>query len=293
MDFSQILGTIQKIFYETPIFSVGEKDITLSNLITAFLLVIVSIVLSKWVRAALKRRVLPRTKIDPGLEYAFLRFVHYAIIVFGAYIGLTAIGLPVGALVGVLAVLGVGIGFGLQNLASNFISGLIMLVERPVKVGDRITVEDVWGDVTQINLRTTVVTTPDNVSIIIPNAKLLENNVINWTYGDRSVRIRVPVGVAYGTDPDIVTRILVEAANNNPRVLDEPDPSVWFEEFGDSSLNFLLLCWIPSADLKEVLNNELNREINRLLKENGVEIPFPQRDLHLRSARVPIAISTS
>jgi small-conductance mechanosensitive channel len=168
-----------------------------------------------------------------------------------------------------------------------------MLVERPVKVGDRITVEDVWGDVTQINLRTTVVTTPDNVSIIIPNSKLLENNVINWTYGERTVRIRVSVGVAYGTDPELVTEILVEAANNNPRVLDEPAPGVWFEEFGDSSLNFLLLCWIPSAEMKEAVNNELNREINRLFKERGVEIPFPQRDLHLRSAGVPISINTS
>lgn len=293
MDFGEILGMIQKVLYETPIFKVGDKAITLSSLITAVLLVVVSIVISKWVRAALKRRVLARVKMEPGLEYAFLRFVHYLIIVVGAYIGLTAIGLPLGALVGLLAVLGVGIGFGLQNLASNFISGLIMLIERPVKVGDRITVEDVWGDVTQINLRTTVVTTPDNVSIIIPNSKLLENNVTNWTYGDRSVRIRVPVGVAYGTDPDLVTEILVEAANHNPRVLDEPAPSVWFEEFGDSSLNFLLLCWIPSADLKEVLNNELNREINRLLKENGVEIPFPQRDLHLRSARAPISITSA
>jgi len=292
MTWTDLVDTIRKVFYDTPIVRIQDTAITLSHITTAILFIIISVFVSKWIRLLLKRRVLVRMKMEPGLEYALLRFVHYAVLIMGTYIGLATINLPMGALLGVFALLSVGIGFGLQNLAANFISGLIMLLERPIKVGDRITVEEVWGDVTQINLRTTVVTTPDNVAIIIPNSKLLENNVVNWSYGEKSVRIRVPAGVAYGTDPDKVTTLLIEAARNNPQVLDNPAPEVWFEQFGDSSLNFLLLCWIPSAELKEIVNNQLNREINYLFKEHGVEIPFPQRDLHLRSARVPIQVNT-
>jgi small-conductance mechanosensitive channel len=291
--FEGIAEWLNHVFNEVKLVHIGDTPIYLSTIATALLFIILSIIVSKIVRRVLKERVLTRTKLDPGLEYAFLQFVHYLIIIAGTYIGLTTMSIDMGALVGIVAVLGVGIGFGLQNLASNFISGIIMLLERPLKIGDRITVEDVWGDVTQINLRTTVVTTPDNVSIIIPNSKLLENNVINWTYGDRKVRIRTPVGVAYGSDVEKVTRLLIQAATENDQVMEDPKPSVWFEEFGDSSLNFILLSWISTAELKERVNNELNRTIDRLFRENDVEIPFPQRDLHLKSAKAPIEVRSS
>ena len=245
--------------------------------------------ISHIVRGLLKKRFFPRFKIEPGLEFAFLRITHYVILVIGVYVGLATLSFPLEALVGFAALLGVGIGFGLQNLASNFISGLILLFDRPIKIGDRITIDDIWGDVTQIKLRSTIVNTPDNISIIIPNSKLLEHNLINWDYGDHRIRIHVPVGVAYGSDVDLVTRLLIKAADKNTIVLPNPKPEVWFNEFGDSSLNFELVCWIPNSTIKPDIVNELNRAIDRLFRDHDVEIPFPQRDLHLRSGFTQIS----
>ena len=224
-------------------------------------------------------------EIDQGLEYALLRFVHYVILIIGVYIGLKSINIPLGAIIGLFAVIGVGIGFGLQNLASNFISGVILLLERPVKVGDRLEVNDVWGDVKRINLRTTLIETPDKISIIVPNSKLLENQVVNYSYGDPKIRLHIPVGIAYGSDCEKVADLLVQVGLENEGVLNDPKPKTWFREFGDSSLNFILLCWIPNAANKYDITSELNHAIDRIFRENGVEIPFPQRDLHLRSAR--------
>lgn len=226
--------------------------------------------------------------IDKGLEYALLRFIHYIILIIGVYIGLKTINIPLGAIVGLFAVIGVGIGFGLQNLASNFISGVILLLERPVKVGDRLEVNDVWGDVKRINLRTTLIETPDNIAIIVPNSKLLENEVTNFSYGDPKIRLRIPVGIAYGSDCEKASEIMIQAATENNRVLKNPAPKTWFREFGDSSLNFMLLCWIPNAVEKFDVISELNHAIDKGFRENGIEIPFPQRDLHLRSAEATV-----
>lgn len=277
------LGFVQRLWSEVPLFTIQDARITLSTVVVAVLAVFLSVLASKWARHLLQQNFLPRFHLDRGLEYALLRFVHYCILVVGVYVGLVTMNIPLGALVGFFTLLGVGIGFGLQNLSSNFISGVILLFERPIKVGDRITVDDVWGDVQKINLRTTIVNTVDNVSIIIPNSKLLENNLINWSYGDERIRVRVPVGVAYGSDVDLVTELLTRAARENETVLEEPGPKVWFREFGDSSLNFELLCWLPESTIKPRIVNELNRAIDRLFREHEVEIPFPQRDLHIRS----------
>jgi small-conductance mechanosensitive channel len=245
--------------------------------------IIIALALSKWIQHILRKRLLPRFKLDAGVEFALLRTVHYGVLLLGIYVGLATINVPMGAILGVFAVLGVGIGFGLQNLASNFISGIILLFERPVKVGDRITVDDVWGNVVQINLRTTVVNTVDNVSIIMPNSKLLENNLINWSYGDPRIRIRIPVGVAYGSDVDAVTKALLEAAKNVDYILSTPVPEAWFSGFGDSALDFTLVCWIPRPAVKENAIDQINRQIDTLFRRDEIEIPYPQRDLHIRT----------
>ncbi len=275
--------TIQQYYSETVLFSIGGTGVTFSHLVVALIVVIASALVSRIVCGILRRKVFGKLNIDPGLEYALLRFLHFAIIAMGVYIGLTTISIELNGLVAVFAVIGVGIGFGLQNVASNFISGIILLLERPVKVGDRIEVGDLWGDVERINLRTTVVNTPDNINIIVPNSTLLENNVTNYYYGDRKMRIRVGVGVAYGSDVDKVTEILMNAAKKEETVLNDPPAQVRFTEFGDSSLNFELLCWIPDAATKNHARNLLNREIDKRFREADVEIPFPQRDLHIRS----------
>ena len=271
-------------FTEVQLFKIQDVGITLSHLMVALFSVLMAYLISFFVRAALRRRVFPRMRVDQGLEYSMLRVTHYVILIIGTYMGLKTINLPLGALVGLFAVLGVGIGFGLQNLASNFVSGVILLLERPVKVGDRITVDNVWGDVQRITLRTTQLRTPDNVTVIIPNSKLLENNVVNDSFGDPKVRLRVPVGVAYGSDIDAVTEALLDAARAQDAVLDTPEPVVWFCEFADSSLNFELLVWIPDPARKFWIRDKLNREIDRRFREAGIVIPFPQRDVHLYTA---------
>ena len=283
MDTKTLWENINYYYKEFVLFNIQDVGITFSHLLVALLAVIFSLLASKMLRLFLRRQVLSKVKLDKGLEYALLRFVHYLILVIGVYIGLKTINIPLGAIIGLFAVLGVGIGFGLQNLAANFISGVILLLERPVKIGDRLEINDVWGDVKRINLRTTLIVTPDNVSIIVPNSKLLENEVINYSYGDPKIRLQIPVGIAYGSDCEKARDILLQTAKDNPRVLQVPEPKVWFREFGDSSLNFVLLCWIPDAVEKFHLRSDINFAIDRAFREQGIEIPFPQRDLHLRS----------
>ncbi len=290
MDAGTLWDSVNYYFKEFVLFKIQDVGITISHLIVATVAVLLSLVASRIVRLTLRNKVFTRIHLDKGLEYALLRFVHYTILVIGVYIGLKTINIPLGAIVGLFAVIGVGIGFGLQNLASNFISGVILLLERPVKVGDRLEVNDVWGDVRRINLRTTVIMTTDNIAIIVPNSKLLENEVINYSYGDPKIRLQIPVGIAYGSDCQKATQILIRVASENSRILDYPKPKTWFREFGDSSLNFTLLCWIPDAIDKFDVVSEVNHAIDKAFRENGIEIPFPQRDLHLRSAPAALRI---
>lgn len=285
MDGQTLWEKINYYFKDFILFKIQDVGITPSHLAVAVVAIILSLLVSRAVRSTLQKQLFKKMEIDQGLEYALLRFIHYVILIIGIYIGLKTINIPLGAVIGLFAVIGVGIGFGLQNLASNFISGVILLFERPIKIGDRLELNDVWGDVKQINLRTTLIETPDKISIIMPNSRLLENEVINYSYGDPKIRLRVPVGIAYGSDCEKAADLLVKVALDNERVLNEPKPKTWFREFGDSSLNFVLLCWIPNAANKYDITSELNHGIDRIFRENGIEIPFPQRDLHLRSAR--------
>ena len=285
MDGQPLWEKINYYFKDFILFKIQDVGITLSHLAVAVIAIILSLLVSRAVRSTLQKQLFKKMEIDQGLEYALLRFIHYVILIIGVYIGLKTINIPLGAVIGLFAVIGVGIGFGLQNLASNFISGIILLFERPIKIGDRLELNDVWGDVKQINLRTTLIETPDKISIIMPNSRLLENEVINYSYGDPKIRLRVPVGIAYGSDCEKAVELLVKVALDNERVLNEPKPKTWFSEFGDSSLNFVLLCWISNAANKYDITSELNHGIDRIFRENGIEIPFPQRDLHLRSVR--------
>lgn len=290
MDTRNLWDNINYYFKEFVLFKIQDVGITISHLVIAIIAIFASLLVSRLIRSVLSNQVLKKLDVDEGLEYALLRFVHYVILIIGVYIGLTTINIPLGAVVGLFAVIGVGIGFGLQNLASNFISGLILLLERPVKVGDRVELNDVWGDVKKINLRTTLVETPDRITIIVPNSKLLENDVINYSYGDPKIRLQIPVGIAYGSDCEKATEIMLRVAAENRNVLDDPKPKTWFREFGDSSLNFMLLCWIANAATKYDVISEINHAIDAGFRENGVEIPFPQRDLHLRSADAAVHI---
>jgi small-conductance mechanosensitive channel len=270
-----------------PLVDIGDSHLTLNGLIKLVLVVMLVVIAERYLRRLMRQRVLARTHLEPDLQYAVSRFVGYCFIAVGFFFALKVVHLDLSSLAVIVGGLGVGIGFGLQNIVSNFVSGLIILAERPIAHGHRIEVGGVAGQVAKINLRSTIVVTNDNITIIVPNSNFITNPVTNWSYGDPKVRLRLPVGVAYGSDVEKLRRVLLEIAAENPAVLKDPAPTVRFLEFGDSSLNFELAVWtIDMAHRPTRFRSELYFAIERNLRENRIEVPFPQRDLHLRSGKL-------
>lgn len=257
------------------------------SLVQIFLLVALLIVVF-WVSSRTKRflfnRFLVESGLDRSLQYAIAQIVSNLVLVIGIFIVLENTGIHLGALTVFAGAVGVGVGFGLQNIASNFISGLVILAERPITIGDRVEVAGITGQVQQIRARSTVVVTNDNIATIIPNTKFIDSPVTNWTYGDPRVRFRIPIGVAYGSDVEKVSELLIAAGSENPHTLKDPAPSVFFDGFGESALNFELVVWSREMSHRpRRFRSDLNFSIERKLREGGIEIPFPQRDLHIRS----------
>lgn len=284
--FRTILEEIGKII-EHPLLYVNQKPVTITSIIVAVIVFLVFIFLSRWLRSVTRTKLFPKYKLDEGIQLIILKLVHYSLVGLGIIVAVQSIGLNLTSLAVVFGLLSVGIGFGLQNVASNFVSGLIILFERPIKLGDRITIGDVLGDVVNINLRATLIRTIDNISIIVPNSEFITSRVTNWSHRDPRIRIHIPVGVAYGSDVPLVIKSLLEVAQNHPEVLKDPPPKVWFNQFGDSSLDFELLTWIDHPKRRPDIISELNKGIDDIFRRNKIEIPFPQRDIHVRSS-VPI-----
>lgn len=228
--------------------------------------------------------IFPRLDLDAGVRYAIVTISRYGLFFVGIVVALSAIQLDLNKLGWLVAAMGVGLGFGLQEIVSNFVSGLILLVERPIRVGDQVTVGSVVGEVKRINIRATTVLNFDKQEVIVPNRDLIAKEVTNWTLGDGMTRLLIPIGVAYGSDVDKVMELLLDAAKQHDEVLSDPPPRVFFMSHGESSLDFEVRVYLASPDLRLVVKDKLNRAINRALTEAGVEIPFPQRDLHIRSA---------
>ncbi len=272
--------------FDEPLFVLGGTTVTVASVVSFAVFVLAAFGVSWLLRRSL-HRVYRRRGVDEGVQHALDRLLHYAVVALGSFLALDNLGVSVTALAGLGAVLAVGIGFGLQNIAQNFVSGLILLLERPVKKGDFVEVGDVRGTVRDIRARATVVTTLDNVDIIVPNGRFITEPVTNATFGDRRVRVRVEVGVAYGSDTDLVRRTLLEVAEASPSVLRDPPPQVVFRAFGESSLDFQLLVWLADPRDEQPAASELRFALERALRGHGIEIPFPQRDLHLRSGWKP------
>ena len=214
-------------------------------------------------------------------------------LVVGVFIVLDNAGIHLGTLTVFAGAVGVGVGFGLQNIASNFISGLVILAERPITIGDRVEVAGVAGQVQQIRARSTVILTNDNIAMIVPNTKFIDSPVTNWTYGDPRVRFRVPVNVAYGSALDQVRDALVEVAHANPAVLPDPKPSVFLNRFGESSIEFELVVWSNEmSNRPRRFRSDLNFAIAAKFRERDIEIPHPQRDLNFRSGVVRVEMSS-
>jgi small-conductance mechanosensitive channel len=271
----------------------GPDTVTIGGILLLVFLFASVIIVERILQRLLIRRFLSKTRLQPSLQYGLSRIFGYTLIAIGFYVAFQAVGFDLSSLAIVAASLGVGVGFGLQNIINNFVSGIIILAERPISIGDRIEVAGVAGRVTKIQLRSTTVVTNDNITMIVPNADFISNTVTNWSHGDPKVRIRVPVGVAYGSDLKLLQQLLLEAAGEHPKALRDPSPVVLFNEFGDSSLNFELGVWTQEMTAAPIhFTSEMNFIIEQKLRENDIEIPFPQRDLHVRSG-LPAAAEVS
>src|SRR2546430_13642094 len=241
-----------------------------------------------WISSRTKRflfdRLLTKSGLDRALQYAISQIASNIVLIVGIIIVLENTGIHLGALAVFAGAVGVGVGFGLQNITSNFISGLVILAERPITIGDRIEVAGIAGQVQQIRARSTVILTNDNIAMIVPNTNFIDSPVTNWTYGDPRVRFRVPVGVAYGSDVNKVCEALITAAREHPATLSEPAPNVYLEKFGESSIDFELVVWSREMSYRpRRFKSDLNFLIDKHLRAAGIRIPYPQRDLHIRS----------
>jgi small-conductance mechanosensitive channel len=282
MTIDDMLLTLRKISNYT-IFELNQTPVTVSSIMMFILVIALFYIVSRMSNKIIMARLFTRLKIEESTRYNLIRVIHYITMVIGAIVAFQFIGIDLSGLAVIFGLLSVGIGFGLQNVTSNFVAGLILLFERPIKIGDRITVGDTEGDVLEINIRSTTIRTVNNITIIVPNSEFVSSNVINWSHGDTKIRLEIEVGVSYNSDLDAVLRCLKEVANENSEVLKKPEPDVLFVNFGDSSWSMKVRVWIQSPKRHPMVRSDLNCAIVRKFRENNVEIPFPQRDLHLKS----------
>ncbi len=282
MNLTDIQGSIYQ-FFQYRLFEINRTPVTPSSVIMFVIVITVFFLLSRLLQKVLKNQVLARFRIDPGTQYTLSRISHYIIMIIGCLFAFQFIGIDLSGLAVIVGLLSVGIGFGLQNVTSNFISGLILLFERPIKIGDRITVGQTEGDVIAINMRSTTIRSLNNISIIVPNTEFISSQVINWSHGDPKVRLDVQVGVSYNSDLDAVIQALREVAEESPTVLKDPTPDVLFSGFGDSSWNMELRVWLQDPKNYYSTRSEINCAIVHKFRQFGIEIPYPQRDLHVRS----------
>lgn len=229
----------------------------------------------------LRTHIYPHTRLDEGVRFTMSVAVRYCLLIIGGFTGLGILGIDLSALTVLAGTVGIGVGFGLQEIAKNFISGVVMLIERPVKIGDFIEIGGLPGRVRAIKARSTVVDTNDNISVLVPNAEFMTQKVVNWSYSDRIIRIVNTIGVAYGTDVELVKATLLRAAEH-PNVLASPPPIVRLDGFGDSAMNFSLAMWTSDLGDRTVTRSEVNFAIERLFREAGIRIPFPQREVLVR-----------
>jgi small-conductance mechanosensitive channel len=274
----------------TRTFTFGNNiKVSISRVILAVVVLIVTIAMSRYLSSFIDGRLQKRSHIDPGLRYTICRLIRYCVITIGVLIALKqGFSVDLTSIAVIFTALSVGIGFGLQYLAADIASGFILLFERPIRVGDRITIGEDEGDVESINLRTTIVSTNDRIAIIIPNSKLVSQRVINWSYADPRARISIPIGVADDSDVDSVTKTLIEAAQDVEYVLPDPPPRVQFLKFGDYSLDFRLLVWTNQPRRHAQIRSDINYRIAQLFRDRSIKIPYPTQEFLLKGVEPPI-----
>ncbi|MGD1700958.1 mechanosensitive ion channel domain-containing protein [Dapis sp. BLCC M229] len=278
--------------FTSDIFPFGNKGLSIIDVV-----VLTGLTIGMWKGVGyfiniFRTKIISLTGAERSVQDTIIFLTKYGLIFLGILIILQLWDIDISSLAIIASVLGVGIGFGIQNIANNFISGIILVFERPIQLGDFIQVGNLVGIVEKIGLRSTHITTLDKVSLIVPNSRFLENEVLNWSHGNPISRMKIPIGVAYGSNIKLVRKAILEVAKSHPEVLLHPSPQLWFQEFGDSSLNFDLLIWTREPRKQYQLKSELNYRIEASLRRYKIEIPFPQRDLHLKSPKIEQMIET-
>ncbi len=275
--------------FTSSVLTLGNNSYSVIQLVILVGLLFGLVIFAGTVTNILRSRVLRFAGINRGAQEAIVIFAKYGLIFVGTLVLLQVWGLDISSLTIVASALGVGIGFGLQDIAKNFGSGIVLVFERPIQVGDFVEVGEYTGTVERIGPRSTEIRTLDRVSIIVPNSRFLEKEVINWSHRDPISRLHLPVGVAYNSDPKVVQAALLKAASSHPSVLQTPPPEVFFKDFGDSALNFELLVWTAEPNKQFLLKSDLYYNVYEVLQQRRIEIPFPQRDLHIRSGTLVLS----
>ncbi len=263
--------------------SVGDISFSLANIIVFFIVVWISTILSKIIQALLQDDILNKMHLSKGMPHSIAVLVRYSLVTIGMMMAFRAAGLTMSNITVIIGALGVGIGFGLQNIFNNLVSGLILLFERPIQIGDTVEIGELIGKVNSIGIRSSNIRTIDGAEVIVPNGNLVSNEVINWTLSDQQRRIEVIVGVSYSSDPHLVLDLLMGIMKEHSLILQDPEPTVYFQNMGESSLDFRMLFWTSSYGEWLQIRSEVITRVFDLLKENNIEIPFPQRDIHVRS----------
>jgi len=272
-------------FLSFRLFRVSGTDVTVASVLISLAILVGTWIAAKAVRKLVVDRLLARTHLAVGARYTVGRVLSYMIFAAGGMLALNALGINATSLAAFGAALGVGLGFGLQDIVKNFVAGLIVLFERPVAVGDRIEIDNQMGDVIEIRTRSTVIRTNDEVYLIVPNSKFITDTVTNWSYRSSRIRFHVPIGVAANSNPRLVEEALLASASRVADILPEPAPTVYFKGFGAYTLDFELLCWTKQMlSRKPAFVSEVNHAMWEELTRRGIEIPNPQRDLHIRTA---------
>jgi small-conductance mechanosensitive channel len=295
-----ILAVLQQLELLAPILSwlnhpfltIGQTHLAVSSILIALIILGVFFLIARFAAKLLRSQFLPKLGIERSLSESLATLARYFVVAVGVIVALDSLGFDLTTLKIVLGALGVGIGFGLQNVVNNFVSGIIIIAERTVKQGDIIAVGQTDGRVIRIGLRSSVVRTRAGLEIIVPNSDFVSSQVTNFSYRDRLVRLDLPVGVSYASDPNQVRDLLLRAADEEDRVLKTPAPDVMFIQYGNSSIDFQLRVWIDDPWVSPQVRTALYFSIWYKLKEAGIEIPFPQRDLHVRSGEIKVRLDS-
>lgn len=261
----------------------STESVSIGELVTGMMILLITIWIVRNTKGIFDAFILPHLLLDPGARYALVTITRWTLFITGLFLSLNAIHLSLSRLGWLMAAMGVGIGFGLQEIVANMISGVILLIERPVRVGDVLSVGSISGEVKRINIRATTILNWDRQEVIVPNKDFITKEVINWTLADKVLRLVIQIGVAYGSDIELVRKLLIDIAREHQQDQHLPEPAAYFMGHGDSSLDFKLHVYVADPTSRYQIIDRVNAAINRRLAENNIEIPFPQRDIHIRS----------